>query len=190
MLFGENYDKMFWLILSGDEKNRNNLSYLIRVIPQEIFEYIKNEISNGTYKDNKIRYNMNDYLFEIHLDFSDGLNIKIWRWKGHSIQEKFEIVLNPLNLKQINIFEKVHIGNFYCNIVNNDVVNASSNSKFVFVNDEYNLIRIPFGYLLQVNNNFDSRMMIINYNNYPGELNVCDFEESVKIERLVRCRKK
>lgn len=194
MLFSEKYDKMFWLMLFSDGKNRDNLAYFIRIIPQEIFEYIRNEISNGTYKSKKIRYGINDYICEIHLDFDNGLNIKMWRWKGYSIQEKFEILLNALTLKQIekiNVFEKIHIGNFYCNIVDTNVVNVSSNSKFVFANNECYLIRIPFGYLLQVSDNFESRIKIVsNSRNFPVELNVHDFEESVKVERLVRSRKK
>ena len=192
MLFSENYDKLFWLMLYGDKKNMDNLAYFIRIIPQEVFEYIRNQISNGTYNDNKIRCNMNDYLFEIHLDFTDGLNIKIWRWKGHSVQEKFEMLLNPLDLKRIDIFEKVHIGNFYCSIVdNNNIVNVSNNSKYVFANNKCYLIRIPFGYLLQVGDNLETSLKIVNYTrNYSGELNVHDFEDCVKVERLVRSRKK
>ena len=192
MLFSENYDKMFWLMLTGDEKNRDNLVNFIRVIPLEIFEYIRNEILNNTYNSKRIRYEINGYIYEIHVDLVDGLNIKMWRWKGYSIQEKFELLLNPLTFKQIekiNIFEKIHIGKFYCNIVNMNVVNVSSNSKFIYASDECYLMKMPLGYLLQVSDNFESRFKLVNYNrDFPGELNAHDFTECVKVERLVRTK--
>ena len=194
MLFSENYDKIFWLMLAGDEKNRDNLANFIRIIPLEIFEYIRNEILNNTYRCERIRYEINNYIYEIHVDLIDGLNIKMWRWKGYSIQEKFELLLNPLTMKQIekiNNFEKIHIGNFYCNIVNTNVVNVSNNSKFIFASDKCYLMKFPFGYLLQVSDNLESRFKMVNYNrNFSGELNVHDFDERLKVKRLVRSRKK
>lgn len=208
MIFNRDFDRLLWLMAAGDEKNREKLAYFIRIIPQEVYEDINNAIisydevdgsfiSSNISSCNSISVKKRlrtldgiDYAYEFELD--GCLHLKIWRWKGCHVEEKFELSLsaNTCNiLDNMRNFESIYVGSFCCNSKNFE--NGSKNSMVVQSNNEYYLVKTPIGYVVETLDRYDLKKKMIGYEKKcPGELYATDFCTSGSLNYLVKAKKR
>lgn len=205
MIFDENFDKLLWLMLAGNEKNRENLVSFIRSLPQEIYmkinsviydckeefeKFLSGEVSKCNDR-RRVRDRMissDGYIYEYEFNYDGFLDFKMWRWKGCYVEEKFELFLSANTVSILNNmsnFERIYVGSFYCNSIDYE------KSSVIQSNDQYYLVKTPIGYIVELKDRHNIRRKILDYRRKcPSEIDLTDFSTSDRVYELVRTKKR
>lgn len=204
MVFDEYNDKLLWLMMAGDNKNRENLAYFIGIIPKEIYDYFNKMIINFNEKSGDFFYDerrcssiskrvvtVDRIVYDVSAYCDGDLHLKLWRWKGIYIEEQFELVLNTsvfTSIDNMKNFEKVCIGWFCCNYKNISFNNADD---IIHIDKEYYLKKLPIGFMVDCYDIYSNRGRLVDYERKcPRELYLTDFKTKENIDRLVKLRKR
>ena len=146
MIFDENYDRSLWYILKADRKDRKELVDFIKELPEEFLSMIRSAIEEekkGEVKDISNRYisknNPNAY-YDFDLDY--GLTITTGIFDGEMEEDKFEILLFPTTLEEIDEMgytNKLIVGTI------TDITNLDD-EEIEEIEREYALYHFPIGY--------------------------------------------
>lgn len=185
MIFGKEYDLSLWYIIKADKRNRYKIIEFIKEIPIDLINNIDLAIEKSkneeidyskydgniykitSYKDSNIKY----YFYIDNIDYC--LTIAKEYNNDGKRQTLFELMLFPLRLEMIKMFDEEWIGtisNYNSNCSLTEI--SQINNKY-----EYNLYNTPIGYFISYHykcKNIDKLVSIfkpINIRKVPEDLN-------------------
>ena len=142
MLFNRGFDLSLYLIIAGDKKNKDLIENFIKIIPDEFYVYLRNEINNLEINYND-RYDLETKKFFLNDGFmymiksginSSKLEIKLYRRDfNDNIEENYNLSLLYLDEDKLynNLKDNFELGEFSYNIVEYDIDKHNCKKKFI-----------------------------------------------------------
>lgn len=201
MIINENLDKVLWLTLASDKKNRMGIANLIYSLPKEIIERIKIELQNkevdGKLQEIEFSKAIGNFmdglsLFNVRI-YDNNLKIKLSRFNqnGQNSEEIYELDMILLPIDQIMDRARediIYIGSYFCSNTNSVL-----GTNFMFARSD------GAGYELYID--VDNRLIAqiagsrvydrsIAFGNMPNEFNLSDLSSRQKVRKLINGRGK
>lgn len=209
MIFNKDFDRTLWLILSGDDVNREKLTYFLEILPKEMYDIIIKFIEQNsnlchrghskgviyrtmTFSDDS-GYN---YFFKYGIMFGN-LEISFYRHnEGMNISESFELTLSATgenDIKNIRLYGNIPIGKFSYSIDRLYYKMDSSIQDRQQIDNEYFIYGDNASKLYVINR--DNRRAFnrkrLDYtNNFSGEIDIDNLGLQVKSNIFARRRSK
>lgn len=207
MLFGKNYDKTLWLLLSSSKKRRKKMEKFLSSIPAEFYNLIKDKISKyEEYEKNKVKFSDRDekhlmgvytsengLIYQVNIDSNNGMLTIVVKSITSSRNVKkviFSMSLLPYNLcDKMECFDKKNIGEFFYQ----DGVVSGYDPCDPEICDflTYNLMKTPLGMVLCCSSEesfIEKRFSMVSLKQIPSDVNLVA-EKVVGGQKYPRIRK-
>jgi len=189
MIFGKGYDESLWLILAGDNRNRQRILEFIYAIPKEIIVEIRKDLKSYMLAKNK--YPISENVFRTgsySYSYSVTIGGKLLLCKAIEGNSNYDdvliLTLFPYDLLQFENCTKVKLGSLLYTFsahVHNNIIDGDE--------IQYNLLKTPLGILL---NTYQQYKMIIQRKFMMLDSNFtfdgCQFSDSITMSKLLKKR--
>lgn len=197
MLFNRGFDLSLYLIMASEKKNNDLIMNFIKIIPDEFYIYLNNEI-------NKLELNYNDRcIFQSkHFFLNDGfmyminsgidsskLELVLYRRDFYgNIDEKYSLSL--LYLDNDNILSKLNdcfeLGEFSYSLVEYDMDKYHCKKKFI--KNNYIGKKNKFNKLCVYSKNDIFKFgFLVDLGDIPSNLNIREFNNASLVRKRVHC---
>ena len=194
MIFSSDFDRTLWLMLISDKKNRKDIAEFIRNVPNDLYDRIHQELIKCLYYDVKDKMSIKKITkaFRDTVSVSAGmiiLNLTIWNNLVNGSQDVTQITLYPLTLEQIKTGDSInpeYIGDFYhtystYSLLFNTVIASGVDMGYEILDNDKDYIIIQ-----SVDGKFEKNIFI---GDIPNEINLSDFMDKARINKLVKIRR-